>query len=502
MANKVLAKTNLNIEKLKALLANLSKETSRSTALNDIMAKANEIFKQAFDTLADPAFYPTYLKTGDTADSSLYNKNFELILEDITRFYKELDILSQASISSFNYAQVVNAELISRANQLASTVLDLKILSDFTRGDVLIAGDDFRSLDNVDQSIATASSKAEKMFGSGGISLKRATNNTVIDGSTEIEIFPLGPSNPTKGTSVNLEPTPGNVERFYEGMYYSFINSARPEGGIFNIKFLLEPAEGEKQEVTKDNETISDDSNLYSNNAAGYFVEIGASEEEKKQGRLKMFDGDPSTFWECEYIYDVPKPLIESLVDNGSVENNDNNESKGHKDDAARGVSVVIDYKAAEQAAKAYDFNGRDLVIEIVFTLQQQQTVNYCVIDPVVFGVNSFVEVLDIAVASEDDGAFITVGGWNSSKYAKILTPEANKFLNDNQIGELLAPSRYEYSGKGVFPFPSKIAKKLKVKLKVDNPVAAVYERYYILMKHQVDISTNVKTTTTKGLFR
>lgn len=502
MANKVLAKTNVTVEKLRALMANLSKSTNRTTALNDLMAKANEAFKEFFDTIADPSFYPTYLKSGDTARSEDYNKNFELILDDITRFYKELELLAKAQIQSFNYAQVVNAELITRASALASTVLDLKILSDFTRGDVLIAGDDFRSLDNVDLNIATASSKAEKMFGSGGLSLKRATNNSVIDSNTEVEIFPLGPSSPDKGTSVNLDPTPGNVERFYEGLYYSFINSARPEGGAFNIRFLLKPAEGDKQEVSNGNTNISDDSNLYSNANAGYFVEIGASEQEKKQARTKMFDGDPSTFWECEYVYDVPTPLINDLLDNSSVENNDHNESKGHKDNASRGVSVVIDYKAAEQAAKAFDFNGRDLVIEVMFTLKQQQTVNYCVIDPVIFGVNSFIEVLDIAIASEDDGAFITVDGWNSSKYAKILTPEANKFLNDNQIGELLAPTRYEYSGKGVFPFPSRLAKKLKVKIKMDNPIPAVYERYYILMTHQVDINTNVKTTTTKGLFR
>ena len=402
----------------------------------------------------------------------------------------------------------MNEEITKRADQLASTVLDLKILSDFTRGDVIVAGDDFRTLDNVDSGAASGAPKAEKMFGSGGMALKRVSNRSLTNKGTEVEILPISPSK--AGGAVTIDPTPGNLQRFYEGNYYNFVGQARPEGGRFNIKFQLQPDPDKKEPkttVTKDpaknnTHTTTDDSDKYSNQNAGFYVDLGASEGVKLQSRTRMFDEDPSTFWEAEYVYHIPSPLLGSLFDESSIESDSNSDDSGHQDNIPRTASVVLDYKAAELAAKQWDYEGRDLIIDMVITLDEQSSINYVVLDPILFGATAFMEVLGIHTASKDDGQFILVDGWDASRYAKTINPEANEFLNDSQVGQLLSPSRYEYTGKGVFAFPSRLAKKIRIRLKMDNPVATPYERYYILMRHQVELETEIKTTTKKGLFR
>jgi hypothetical protein len=135
-------------------------------------------------------------------------------------------------------------------------------------------------------------------------------------------------------------------------------------------------------------------------------------------------------------------------------------------------------------------------------TFPEPVPANYVVYDPILFGSTAFPEILDISTANDDDSQFRVVDGWDMTKYAKTITPEANEYLNDVQVGQLLSPSRFEYTAKGVFPFPSRIAKKVKIRLKMDNPVPAPYERHYILMRQQIDVETEVTTTTTKGRFR
>jgi hypothetical protein len=518
MTNKVLNNSTLSVEKLRAALQELRERTAGSTALSEILGEALAVFKRFYQELGDPEFRPHYLETGDTPRSEVYNLNLSQLDADIGRFYAEVSSLAQAQVASFNYANIVNAEITRRADALASRVLDLKILSDFTRGDVLIAGDDFRSLENVDNASASGAPKAEKMLGTGGMSLRRKDNRNISRGDTDVEILPLSPAD--TGGGVNSKATPGNLKRFYEGQYYSFVGQARPEGGSFNIKFLLRPVEdvpveeGEnagdvgqpKRTTEKDAQGVThvtvDDSEKYSNQNAGFFVELGANENANKLTRTRMFDGDPSTFWEAEYVYHIPTPLIEDVIDEASVESDSNKEDKGHKDNIPRTATVVIDYRAAERAAKDFDFDGRDLIVDMVITLPEQTNINYVVLDPILFGANAFMEVLGIHTADEEEGQFLLVDGWDATRYAKTITPEANEFLNDVQVGQLLSPSRYEYTGKGVFPFPSRVAKKVRIRLKMDNPVPNVYERYYILMRQQLEYKTTVKTVTRRGFFR
>jgi hypothetical protein len=158
-------------------------------------------------------------------------------------------------------------------------------------------------------------------------------------------------------------------------------------------------------------------------------------------------------------------------------------------------AQVTIDIKAAEDAAKAYDFQGRDLMIHIDMDFGIPTPMNFVVLDPVLFGTSAFVEVLDVATAEEGQD-FTTVDGFGEQTFDKVLTPEANKFIIDEVVKKTLAPSNFSYQGLGVFSFPVRIANKMRVTLLIRDPVPAFYERLHVLT--QEILQTNITTKSSK----
>ncbi|MHA2066835.1 MAG: hypothetical protein ACXABY_20890, partial [Candidatus Thorarchaeota archaeon] len=239
--------TTLAADKLRDLLDAIATRVNdeRSTEVSSALSEAMAAFNRFFNEIGDTEFSPQLLRDGDTARSEVYNENLKTIFNDISRFYSEIRNLAEAQLRGFNFSQVVTREIVKRADGLASIVLDLNILNNFTRGDVIVAGDDFRNLDNVDQGVAVASTQAELLAG-GGFTLARDGVNDITGPETKIDIIPLSPASTAPGAreglvTVNTAPTAGNIERFYEGSYYNFLGSARPEGGFFNIKYILDP---------------------------------------------------------------------------------------------------------------------------------------------------------------------------------------------------------------------------------------------------------------------
>ena len=160
---------------------------------------------------------------------------------------------------------------------------------------------------------------------------------------------------------------------------------------------------------------------------------------------------------------------------------------------------VTIDIKAAEDAAKAFDYQGRDLMIHVDLDFGAPTPMNFVVIDPVLFGTSAFTEVVDVATA-EDGQDFVTVDGFSEQTFDKVLTPEANKFVSDEVVKKTLAPSNFSYQGLGVFSFPVRIANKLRVTLLMRDPVPAFYERLHVLTQEVVKTDIKTSTSSKKGL--
>jgi hypothetical protein len=486
--------------KLQNSLDQLGDSTEDNASLNDSLAESVALFKDFFTNLSDAEFKPIKFNKGDTPRSKDYNSNLRGMYQDIKKFYTELDNYSIANNKAYNYSQVVISEVRKRASELSSKVLDLRIFNGFVRGDVIVAGDDFTSLDFIDTSAAVSSSSAEILPGGAGLSLARiGSTNLSAQQGVIVDVIPMSPTS-SQGAGVNSAPTAGNLERFYEGNYYNFLGDARPEGGSFNLQSVIDPSTLSG--------AIETEGSTYNNElGATVFLEYGASAEEKALARLDMVDGNPDTFWECEYVSKPEDPLMVDVIEYSIT----TVEEPGEEDPALSGYrnteqsetsTATVDINVAELNAIALDRDDVDLTIDLITTLPFEQNVNFVSIDPVVFSQKAFIDVVDIATINESEAAFTTVDNWDQVKFPRTLTPEANEFLTDSQAGAALAPTKFAYAGQGVFPFPLRVAKKIRVTLRMEFPSAQVYEKKYALLKNDVDVVATTTTKTKKGALR
>lgn len=166
-----------------------------------------------------------------------------------------------------------------------------------------------------------------------------------------------------------------------------------------------------------------------------------------------------------------------------------------------QGAQVNIDISSADAAAKAFDFQGRDLMVHVDYEFPVETAVNFVTIDPVLFGTQAFTEVSDVATLDPETGVFMTVDGFESNQFDKILTPEANKVISDDLVAKTLAPSQFSYGGLGVFQFPLRLTTKLRVTLLMRDPVSNVYERLYVLMQETITKKNSTTYSKKSGLF-
>lgn len=495
--------TQSSILKLRDSLDLISKKVDTND-INLIISQTMSVIKTYFDEIGNAEFNPIEFRKGDTPKSDIYNSNITQIYNDLNRFYIELNNINTVAINSYNYSQVVIEEIKKRAQSVASIVLDLNILSNFNRQDAIVAGDDFTTTEFIDKNAGIASRAAEPLVGGYGISLARDSSTSIIANS-KIDIFPVSPSS---SNGVNVKPTPNNFNRFYEGSYYEFLGASRPEGGRFNIRYgSLEQGNNVQSIVTSQQEAT--DLSIYvtgqgfidrSVKSNSFYYDAGASQSDKEAIRRKMTDKDPTSFWECEYVIPLASPLgtdeqlNEANIDSSTIEvTNDNSSSELQ--------NTNYNFSSEELNERAQSEDSLDLIVDIVVTLPQETWINFVAINPVIFSKISFLEIMDIATASESEDVFYTVDGWNSLKYPKSITPEANEYLTDSQNSAVLSPSRSNYLGQGIYPFPLRFSKKIKIRVKSANPISQVYERVYVLLKNMVDIDLTVTKKTSRGLF-
>lgn len=482
-------------DKIKKHLNNIkSAQASSPNALDAVNSAATE-FNTFYSQYGKPYFTAHTLNRNDTPRSSIYNDNLISLSEDISRAYTSLEAAGQTTLSAFNFTSVVSQEITNAADSTASKVLDLNILNGYTKGQVIVAGDDFTDMSKIDKGASLQTSQAQPIQGAKSYGLSIQGSNSVNTDGIKITVTPLKPIG--RNGKVTTAATPLNLERFYEGKFYAFVGQQQPEGDSLNFKYIVDPsAIPSSVSVTEvDGKVVEADDNFdQAQNSSHFYAVVPSTEESKELVRLKMFDGNPDTYWQCEYVYQT-EPLIDPY-DKLSI---DFEKAKANSDQAvdmasiAEGSQVTIDLKAAEEIAKKYDYQGRDLLINIDIDFGSVVPINYILVNPIVAGTSSFIKVVDVATA--DSGSdFLTIDGFDSQAFDKTLTPEANKVLDTDVQAKSMAPSAFSYVGLGVFSFPVRFASRLRLTLLSEDPVPAPYERMHLLVQETSTLTTTVKT--------
>lgn len=465
----------------KRILEHLSQIKQAQAGSGDLSMAINaamEEFNQFFLNYHEKYFTAHKFLENDTPNSLLYNENLRTLANDIDNLYDSLSSVAQGSIAAFNYATISSSEVKKSAEIAASKVLDLNILSDFVKGTTIVAGDDFIDNSKIDTNADIETTQAESVKGASSAGLKPVDISIVSNANTKIDVIPSMPTN-IDGL-VNTDPTPDNLERFYEGKFYAPIGELRPAGGQLNLSYIGNPPSVGTQQTQTVNGVGDEPEEL---DTGGFFAIIPPFEAAKQASRLKMIDGKPDTFWEAEWVRRTPEQLID-------VVNTD--------PDAAENSTITIDITSAEKIALQYDAYGHDLQFDIVYEFPSEVAINLVTIDPILFGTSAFTEITDVSTLL--DGEFSTVEGFTDQQFDKILTPEANKSINDDLVKKTMAPSQYAYGGVGIFQFPMRFTTKLRVTVLMKDPVPSFYERQYLLMQNTA-VDTHKVKTTKKSLF-
>jgi hypothetical protein len=473
------------LKKLEAI----SEAQSNSPELTSAVHAAMEAFRSFFLSYGEPTFSAHTLHRNQTAESAIYNENIESLSNDIDTAYNMLRSTADGALTSYNYASIISDEIKNAASSAASTVLDLSILSDFVKGTTIIAGDDFINSNKLDFDFPVDTNFVNVINGASAVGLKPTSIKVVSHPDVKIGITPVMPANP--GGNVNTQPTPDNLERFYEGKFFAPIGQQNPEGGNLQITYIVDTTTSPVDSVvtTVNGKEVEPElnENIEKNNDTGfgYYAIVQSSAAEKAEIRKRMVDGNADTWWECEYAY-----RVQPLIDFDIVAEEDDSSGAA----VGQGGQIQISLQAAEELAKAYDYAGRDLMIHIDYDFGVASPMNFVTIDPVLVGTQAFTEVVDVATLNSD-GEFETVEGFDSQQFDKVLTPEANKAIDDDLVATTLAPSKFAYGGLGVFSFPLRVSNKLRVTLLMRDPVPAPYERQYVLTQEIFTDTTTVKTT-------
>lgn len=167
------------------------------------------------------------------------------------------------------------------------------------------------------------------------------------------------------------------------------------------------------------------------------FAPAETPEELKVRSRRVMFDGDPDTYHQVER----------------TISNNGNLLDPGQLDN---------------------DF-PYDLEVEYTLETGGLTRATGVVLDPINFGERAWIEVRSMET-SVDGQTWEPIPGLHDYNYFNVLTDEANKTLTEDQVDSLLAPSKYDYGGRGVWLFGQREFKFLRFRVLQRTPIQQPYE--------------------------
>lgn len=499
MKFKAATSSTLNKNKLLFLLRRMRERITdpSGSTIQSAMRELHNIFFNFFTTLGNPVFQPRFFIKGDHPDPSSYNKALTDIKHDLKTCIDETKVAGKLAVGVFNIGQTVTRELNQRSNEAASKIIDLNLLNGNLDQEVIIAGDDFNSLDKVDTEFVLQNPRAEVKPDEGVATLKRVSIENLIDESTKVQVVALsvGQESPGSGSETpTTAPTKNNLYRFYEGKFYDYIGQARPEGGIFHLEETI--SQGVEEAANQDSpiivQNLADTQSLFDDaldqrngtdsetSRDGLpirtedinIIDRGATKSEKNSIRRYILDGNADTFWECEYIVpaeDLTAGLLSDELDGNS------DPDKHITPDQLRAAAVNQD------TIKNYD-----LEIQITLELKEEAPINWTLLNPMNFGESAWLEITEVSTATDKSSAFIPIEGFDKNRFANIITDEANEELQENTVADILAPNKYSFRGTAVYSFPVRKAKFIRYKIKQRVPVPTPHQRMALQLNRTI----------------
>lgn len=499
--------------RMRALFNKINREVSQRDK-KDIAHTTQDIltaFRELFSNIGRPTVELNPFEAKQVPRSRQINKTMAQIEEDLQTAYDEIGSLQDGLVESFNHAQELSADLVYSADKIGGKVVDLRLLEGQLDQDLIVAGDNFRTLEKVDTRIGLQNQSADILLDQGVLVLKRTAAKNLVNTNTQIDVTPVAPQ------GLATQPTVNNVNRFYEGKFYDFVGQSRPEGGRYHLEQTLSvnveptglsastivinsPSPGNAIQTAQDriNQTETGPEPGEQLRPEDIIVfDRGASEQDKQIVRNYMIDENPATFWEAEYVKTDAE--IQGLVEDSRLVGLDAESSivnpDGTIDDGVISTVTLDDLRNEARASSSSEAD--DLIVDITVTLDKEADVNWLSLIPNNFEETAWIDVLDIQYAPAATDSYQRIPGFSDSIHDNIITDEANAELTDEEAGALLSPSKYAYRGIGVWSFEPVVAKSIRFRIRQRTASPTPYQRLAVRLHRvftQVYTETNAET--------
>lgn len=443
------------------------------------------------NSLGRPIFKDTLIEVRTRPTIEAANKLWEEVSEDLNYLFDLYRQLTEFAQASFNYISGVHQNVQASIANAAIKAVDASLAFGIPQRAVFVAGDSFQS-----DALIDAKSTAERPFAGSGLTLGREETIRIGPDRFTLDI---------SYNDVSFTDSNGRfaVSAPYEGMLYAPFGQARPEGGVFNFKqeppATLRSIKGGIQTVTERSggggifATINRSlgrgingvirklgpvgSTIIGAAAVGVTGGLlglglstwGARKKTTRSGSLdrniirpsdivttlaptslvdfanernKMFDEDPSSFWEIEQSIQLVPEDLDDLLDPDTPE---------------------IARTKIEELQNNFPNTGLDVVLG--FKFNDLVDLNWININPMHYAPRSNMEVVNIEF-SEDGQNFEVLPSFDRNSVATILTEQANTSLDESQQGVTMENNKFEFTGQGLWIFRNTRMRFLRIHLR------------------------------------
>ena len=512
------------LDNLKEILSN--NQLSAKETVTEII----KTFKDVFLHLKEPTPVTHLLDQYDVRTKELFLKAFRAAKENTDTLLYGQSRLTEGRKNLFNFLQGKLVTLKSLSEKVSNKSLDLSIINNDGRKDVLVAGDDLldNSLLDTDKG-----SDVDIVPGTGGAILKRLSvtdlaNNVkdvVVEGPSGLyegkmygllspaDVSPEGAhfrydikkgrfeKRKVEGVSPELLSRYQAIRAYYESNpaaqerdkvtvgtkkkgytllepEQALIKAARIEGGVF-AGLTYEEWEQLAGNFHYERTFIEDvfdvtpyspreDQDIALTAFTSKITIEHAPDEEKLNKRMKMFDRKPDTYWQAELVIDTKKEFNRVIFDpnRNTIVSSEN-------------LEKLLDKVASEEIDRI------DLTVSITIELDEPRPVNFISINPVRFHPKSFPTITSIE-HSLDGSSFSLIPEVDSGRYETVLSPDINMELDPEEVSFTLASNKFAYSGSAVIPFRNITAKYIRIRIKEEVPYPLIYHIVRVLFDRTV----------------
>ena len=465
---------NINTQKAQNLLNIIQDNRSNplySTALQSIQGLFVQMFaafQSFYTTLGEPTIQLNLQKVGSPAISADYNATNKQIYNDINLAYQETNALGNAIVQDFNYSEAERQMLTNAISKLNADAMDYFMYTAGATSESIFAGDNFANSSKIDQSMVAAG------FTQAQISTIQGVTTLSVTGNTDLS--------PNVLTVTNFNSTlppwdPPSSTGTYEGCFWALQNQMRPEGTGLTLEYA------------------SDGTTL---------VELGTPEAGLVPNRMKMFDDNPNTFWEIEYVTSLitgyQNTQTGAQITVAQYNALFNNDAGSSATTVIGGVVVASNTNNLSSQFTPVITSGASIPsLSINFTVEMMNPVNmnWLSLNPNNFGETDYLQVTSIKLSS-DGSNFTTLPGFANGSSDTTLTNLTNQELTPDLATETLSPDQYGYAGQGLWVFdPQSVS---AIQFTINQPQGYVQPYNVLMVTVTYTITTTTKTTALFGL--